>query len=102
VSGLESPVRLTISIIEAVKNASVEHAIVLQEVNKIRSQHPRLGARKLHLKLQDILSFHNIKMGRDKFFELLRENKLLIRKHRNRLKTTHSHHWMKKIPEFDS
>jgi transposase InsO family protein len=82
------------------QNASVEHAIVLQEVNKIRSQHPRLGARKLHLKLQDILNFHNIKIGRDKFFELLRENKLLVRKHRNRLKTTHSHHWMKKYPNL--
>ena len=82
------------------KDASIENEIVLQEVIHIRQQHPSLGTRKLHLKLQEVLRIHKIKLGRDKLFELLSDNKMLVRKHKNRHKTTHSHHWMKKYPNL--
>lgn len=39
---------------------------------------------------------HNIKIGRDKFFDLLRENNLLIKSKRTRTKTTCSYHHFNK------
>ena len=41
-----------------------------------------------------------IKIGRDKFFEYLRLEGLLIRPKRKYTKTTHSKHWMKKYPNL--
>lgn len=37
-------------------------------------------------------------MGRDKLFDLLRFHGLLIRKRKRTVKTTDSHHWLKKYP----
>jgi transposase InsO family protein len=47
--------------------------------------------------LKTELSEHDIKMGRDKFFDLLRENKLLIKPKRFRTKTTCSFHHFNKF-----
>jgi transposase InsO family protein len=43
---------------------------------------------------------HNIKMGRDAFFDLLRDNKLLIKQRKRHHVTTNSNHWMKKYPHL--
>ena len=69
---------------------------VLQRVKEIRAQHPVMGTRKLYCLLQDFLSVHNIKMGRDALFSMLSANKMLVRKRRRRISTTQSHHWLKK------
>jgi transposase InsO family protein len=66
-----------------------EHAKDL--VLNVRHQMPRLGTRKLHHLLKDELN-----MGRDKLFELLRNNGLLIGKRKRYTVTTNSKHWMKK------
>lgn len=39
-------------------------------------------------------------MGRDKLFDLLRFHGLLIRKRKRTVKTTNSHHWLKKYPNL--
>lgn len=53
---------------------------------------PRLGARKLQVKLAE--NGHDI--GRDKLFDLLRESGLLVKRKHYRVITTYSKHWMKK------
>jgi len=46
------------------------------------------------------LEKHGIKLGRDQLFDLLRFHGLLIRKRKRMVKTTDSHHWLKKYPNL--
>jgi len=55
---------------------------------------PRIGTRKLYYLLTDKLK--TMKIGRDKFFEILRANHLLIRPKRSYHITTDSHHRFRK------
>lgn len=55
---------------------------------------PRLGTRKLYYLLLDKLQL--LKIGRDKFFDILRANHLLIQSKRNYHVTTNSHHRFRK------
>lgn len=71
---------------------------VIELVREQRSQMPRLGTRKLYWLLRDRFKSEAIKLGRDKFFELLRKNQMLILKKRKYIQTTNSKHWMKKYP----
>jgi len=70
--------------------------IVLELVHSLRSTHPKLGGRKLYYMLKDNLQEQNIKVGRDVFFDLLRENNLLIRKRKRKHITTWSGHPFRK------
>ena len=78
----------------------VEHELVLQEVQRIRKEHPSIGSRKLHIMLHDFLKEHQIKMGRDALFNLLSQHYMLIRKRKRRVYTTQSNHWLKKYPNL--
>lgn len=66
----------------------------------IRKQMPRLGTRKLYFLLKESFNQHQIKLGRDRLFDLLREENLLIVKRKKYVKTTNSKHWMKKYPNL--
>ena len=79
---------------------SIAHMIVLTLVKDLRNEIPILGTRKLSFMLQKEFRKHGIKMGRDKLFDLLRFHGLLIRRRRRMVKTTDSHHWMKKYPNL--
>lgn len=62
---------------------------------------PRIGTRKLHYMLTDTLQRHNIRIGRDKLFNLLEEYGLLIRRRkRKRMYTTDSNHLFRKYPNL--
>ncbi len=63
---------------------------IIKEVVKIRQQLPGVGTGKLHHLLTDFLAQHQIKLGRDKLYNLLREHHLLCNKKRKRAKTTNS------------
>jgi putative transposase len=78
---------------------AVKAEIILRFVHEQRKLMPRLGSRKLHHILMSQLpeDFH---LGRDAFFDLLRDNKLLIRRRRYRVKTTFSNHWLNKYPNL--
>lgn len=66
----------------------------MQEVIRIRRVQRRLGTRKLYHMMSGFFSEHKIEIGRDRFFDLLREEHLLIRKRRrNRPRTTVSCWW---------
>lgn len=63
-----------------------------------RSLMPKLGGRKLYHLISDGLQEAGIKMGRDKLFEFLRDEWLLVGKRKKYHKTTDSKHWMRKYP----
>lgn len=56
---------------------------VLGWVRAERGKHPRMGGRKLHWRLTPRLQASGLKMGRDKLFELLRSQRLLVRPRRS-------------------
>lgn len=60
---------------------------------------PRLGGRKLLLRIQPRLP-EELYLGRDLFFDFLRDNSLLVRKRHNRARTTYSNHWLRKYPNL--
>jgi len=72
--------------------------LVLGLVSKIRrkSKTSRWGIRKLYPLLKEDMALLGIKMGRDKMFELLRSNGLLVSKRKRKFFTTQSHHWLRK------
>ena len=69
-------------------------ASILAQVQRIRQRHPRLGGRKLLHKLRPWLQRHSLRLGRDRWFGLLRQHDLLIhRRRRRRCRTTWAGHW---------
>ena len=56
--------------------------LLIQQVLHHRRLQPRLGTRKLLVLLQPFMEAHQLHIGRDVFFELLRVNGLLIRRRR--------------------
>lgn len=79
---------------------STESEVLLKEVLNIRKNHKRIGARKLYEMLTPVMMQHQIKMGRDKLFDLLAANHLLIRRRRRNIRTTFSNHWLRKYPNL--
>lgn len=67
---------------------------VIYLVNEIRIKMPRIGTRKLYHLLKTELV--KLKVGRDKLFDILRANHLLIKPKRQYHVTTNSHHRFKK------
>ena len=74
--------------------------MLLQQIAAIRKQQPRCGGRKLFIMLHPFLKQHNIIMGRDNFFVLLRQNKLLVRKTKRGIYTTNSKHHFHRYPNL--
>lgn len=66
----------------------------------IRFQLPRLGGRKLHYMLREKMANGNVKVGRDRLFDILRAEHLLVVKKHRYTKTTNSKHWMRKYPNL--
>ena len=67
---------------------------------EIRREMPRLGTRKLYYLLKESFLRDGISIGRDRLFDLLREEGLLIVKKKKYTKTTDSKHWMRKYPNL--
>lgn len=77
-----------------------EDELVICEVLKIRKNHRHMGGRKLYELLQPFLLEHQIKMGRDRLYEVLSANYLLIRRRKKQTITTNSYHRFKKYPNL--
>jgi putative transposase len=78
----------------------MEAQLVVELIRVKRLDMPRLGGLKLHHLLQDDFKSHNLKIGRDKLFLLLREQGLLIKPKRNYARTTYSYHRFHKYPNL--
>lgn len=76
--------------------------IILQTVQKMRRQLPRVGTRKLQELIAPELAAHQIEVGRDYLFDLLAQHKLLIRQRKRKAYTTDSRHWMRKYANLTS
>ena len=74
--------------------------LILHEIDAIRKHQPRCGGRKLYEDLQPFFKQHNTNMGRDKFFDLLKRNKLLVRKTKRSIHTTMSKHHYHRYPNL--
>lgn len=83
-----------------VSNCRIEEDVILSLVKEARVKFPRMGAKKLLIYLSPIFQQMNISIGRDAFLELLYRNFLLVKRLRNRRKTTFSNHWMRKYPNL--
>lgn len=75
---------------QARRNSQAE---ILKEVYSIRQDMPKVGGKKLHYLLRKaLLRSGNKELGRDRLFDLLRENSLLIERKRKYAVTTNSNH----------
>ena len=70
-----------------------EEAVILELVRAIRYHHPRMGTRTLWAKLQPKLALRGFRIGRDRLFDLLRQNDLLVPVKRRSTRTTRSGLW---------
>lgn len=78
----------------------IEAEVILKEVLRIRKNHQRIGTRKLYEMLIPLMMQHQVKIGRDKLFDLLATHHLLIRRRRRNIRTTFSNHWLRKYPNL--
>ena len=73
--------------------AAVDADLVCRLVRRERALQPRLGGRKLLHLLREELAGHGVKLGRDRFFDVLREHSLLLERLPSCApKTTNSRH----------
>ncbi len=82
------------------ESTELELQLIIRQVMLIREDHPKLGTRKLHEKLQSFMLEHNINIGRDALFDLLKANQLLVRKRKRKITTTMSYHRFHKYPNL--
>jgi transposase InsO family protein len=75
---------------------ALEEDLIIQQVITHRSLQTKIGTRKLIIMMQDFIKQHQIKLGRDALFDLLRDHSLLVRKRRRKVQTTFSKHRFKK------
>lgn len=84
----------------AEQELGIEHELILSETLRIRQNHRRMGGRKLFEKLDHFMLEHQIKMGRDAYFDFLSVNGLLVRRRIRKVSTTWSGHWLRKFPNL--
>ena len=77
-----------------------EEVLVLYLIKEKRKTWKKGSGRNLHASLQEDFTAHGIKMGRDKFYELLRRNNLLNARKRYKTRTTYSYHHFHKYPNL--
>jgi putative transposase len=70
----------------------VDEQQILSAVKNIRREQPRVGGRKLWLDLKD----QGFDIGRDRFFNILKKNELLVKPRKRYSRTTDSNHWFRK------
>lgn len=74
----------------------LQEELIIQQVLGYRKLQPRIGGKKLYHLIKSFLVLHRIKIGRDKFLDLLTLYGLQIERRRSKPRTTDSNHWMKK------
>lgn len=71
----------------------VDEDFILSLVKRERREQPRLGGRKVLFLIKDELEENNAAIGRDRFFDLLRPNRLLVERKKSFIpRTTNSRH----------
>jgi len=78
----------------------LEESVVIDLVRKKRRIWKKGSGRNLHAALREDFKQHNIKLGRDKFFDILRRYQLLKPVKQRRARTTFSYHHFHKYPNL--
>ena len=78
----------------------LKEEMILAMVAQIRKELPRIGAVKLYGLLKGKITELGMKMGRDAFFNLMRDNNLLVKTKKRYMITTQSRHRFKKWPDL--
>ena len=79
----------------------LEEDLLIQQILYHRISQRIIGGRKLHEMMEPFMEDHDIYIGRDALFDLMRDNNLLNGKRRRRgPRTTDSNHWMRKYPDL--
>ena len=78
----------------------IDEMLVLEMIEEKRKLWKKGSGRNLHASLKEELKKHNIKLGRDKFFDLLRDNELLMSRKQKKTRTTFSYHHFHKYPNI--
>ena len=65
---------------------------VIELVKEERRDQPRVGGKKLYEALHPLLLMDGLKVGRDKLFDILREQDMLVKRKKASCKTTNSYH----------
>jgi len=73
----------------------VQQELIIKLVQRIRGSHKKMGGKKLYRLLEADIHGLNATMGRDKFFDLLRQWGLLVKRNRKYAVTTQSFHRFK-------
>jgi len=74
--------------------------LIIELIMKKRKVWKKGSGRNLLESLQRDFQEHSIKIGRDKFYDLLRENGLLMKNKKRKIKTTYSYHHFHKYPNI--
>jgi len=77
-----------------------QSAIIVELVQRERKVAKRIGGKKLYQILKSEIEDHHIKIGRDAFFDVLRNHGLLVKKRKNYTQTTNSRHHLRKHPDL--
>ena len=78
----------------------LQTTMIKEMIKPIRNLMPKCGGNKLYLNIKYDFKKQDIKMGRDNFFKLLRENHLLVKKTKRYHITTDSKHFFYKSPNL--
>jgi putative transposase len=73
---------------------------ILELVRQRRKLQPREGGRKLYVGIKQDLNRMELKVGRDKLFDILRMHNMLVKPRRKYARTTNSKHWFNTYPNL--
>jgi transposase InsO family protein len=86
--------------IERRETKAFEEYLIVELIRQKRTIWKKGSGRNLFACLQGDFALHGIGIGRDKFFRLLRENGLLVRRKSRRARTTNSYHHYHRFPNL--
>ncbi|MFQ6611299.1 MAG: IS3 family transposase [Fidelibacterota bacterium] len=76
----------------------LKDGLLLHEIQRIRQRQPRIGGKKLYHRLSPFMKEIGLKRGRDRFFDFLRQEGLLVERRKKYISTTDSRHHFRKYP----
>ena len=86
--------------LKAIEDKIYKEDLVISLVKEKRKLWKKGSGRNLYYSLKPEFEKHKIKLGRDKFYEILRSNNLLIRRKQRKVRTTLSYHHFHKYPNL--
>ncbi len=86
--------------LQYLESKTFDEYLILELVYQKRRIWKKGSGRNLLASLKEDLKKHHIKIGRDKFYDLLRKHNLLIQKKNRRAVTTNSYHHFNKYPNL--